>query len=125
MTHRLEGPSMTVLDKLRDAIDPDLRGYLHGLTPVLMTALVAFGATTDTVAALIAGAAIACLDLLFALLHSTNTWRSALYGFGAAMQPIGIAIGWGANHQWVAALAVLSALLGSGIAAGKTPSFKV
>lgn len=125
MSHRLERHSVSLIDRLRDAVSPDTRAYLHGITPVVLTALVAFGVTSNAVAAIIAGAALATLDLLFALIHSTNAWRSALYAFAAALQPIGIGIGIGTDTQWVAVLAILSAVLGSGVAAAKTPTFRL
>ncbi|SLG40490.1 Uncharacterised protein [Mycobacteroides abscessus subsp. abscessus] len=124
MTHRIERPS-PVLDKLRALATPRLRGYLHGLTPVALGALVTFGYLTDAKAAVIAGAVLAAVDLVLALVNSTNSWRTALYGLAAALQPVGVAFGLGTNAEWVAALAVFAALLGSGVAAAKTPTLSL
>lgn len=113
---------MSLIDRLRFLLSPTVRGYLHGLTPLLMSALVVLGYATDTTAAVVAGGALAVVDLLFALVNSTSAWRTALYSFAAALQPVGVLAGLGTNAQWAAVLAVAASLLGSGVAAAKTPA---
>lgn len=45
----------------------------------------------------------------------------ALYGVALALQPIGIGFAFGTSEQWAAALVLLSAILGVGLAAARTP----
>lgn len=107
-------------------LDSSRRAYVHTAAVAIVTVLTAWALIGDVYAPLIPAAVLAFFDLAVALAHRTVlNWKgkaaAAFYALCLALQPIGLALSWGTVDQWTAGLAVVSALLGGGLAAGRAP----
>ncbi len=100
---------------------PGRRAYVHYLVLALFGVIAVFSKIDPSLGVLVAAAVVAVFDLVLALLHSSAKWRTLLYGVVIAVQPIGLGFAIGTSEQWAAALVLLSAILGVGLAAAKTP----
>lgn len=109
------------LDKLRHAVPASARGTTYAMVGALAPALIAWGILDDVQAAAIVGVIGSVVTLIFAILHSTSTPRSALYGVLAAITVALAVWGYGSPDQWAAILAIIAPVLGVGVAAAKTP----
>ena len=98
---------------------PGRRAYLHYLVLALFGVIAVFSKVDPSLGVLVAAAVVAVFDLAVALLHSAAKWRTLLYGVAIALQPIGLGFAIGTSEQWAAALVLLSAILGVGLAAAK------
>ncbi|QWS68147.1 membrane protein [Gordonia phage VanLee] len=107
-------------------LDSARRAYVHSVAVAVVTLLGAWALIGDAFLPLIPAAVVAGFDLLIALAHRELVdWKgkaaAAFYAVCLAAQPIGLALSWGSTAQWTAGLAVVAALLGSGLAAGRAP----
>ena len=108
-------------------LDPARRAYVHFLVTSVVGALAVWGVLGDTLVPLIPGAVLAAFDLAVAFRFRTTTdgkgkLSAAVYALALACQPVGLALAFGTDAQWGAALTVLSAVLGGSLAAGRAPS---
>lgn len=104
-----------------DSIPADKRGYLHSVAGAAFVLLVTLGYLGESEVAVIGGAAVAVIDLVLVLIYTRNMWRKALYpvlyGVGAILAMVGVF-----NEVEVAAIAgLVAAVLGTQVAAAKTP----
>lgn len=113
------------LDRLRLLISPEKRGYIHALAVAILGYIALTGNLTDSTSTLIVALVVAGFDLALALLHSTSTVRTALYGLALAAQPVALAFHFGNDAQWTGGVAILAAVLGGAVAAAKTPAPEV
>ncbi|UYL87856.1 holin [Gordonia phage Malisha] len=100
---------------------PNRRAYVHAVVLAVFGVITVSTKVDPSLGVLIAAAAVAVFDLVLALLHSSAKWRTLLYGVVIALQPIGVAVAIGTSEQWASGLVLLSAILGVGLAAAKTP----
>ncbi|UAK38465.1 hypothetical protein K8O93_01270 [Gordonia bronchialis] len=108
-------------------LDSSRRAYVHTVSVAIVTLLTAWALVGDVYAPLIPAAVLAFFDLAVALAHrDTLDWKgkaaAAFYALCLALQPIGLALSFGTDAQWGAALTVVSAVLGGSLAAGRAPT---
>lgn len=104
-----------------DTVPADKRGYLHSIAGAAFVLLVTLGYLGESEVAVIGGAAVAVIDLVLVLIYTRNMWRKALYpvlyGGGAILAMVGVF-----NEVEVAAIVgLVAAVLGTQVAAAKTP----
>lgn len=111
-----------MIESLRLTIPAESRGRVYTTAAALVAALVSWGVLDDALAPAVVGVVGASITLAYALLHSTSTWRSAVYALTVAVGPLAVAVGWGTDNHWVAAAALVSAALGLNVAAHHAPT---
>lgn len=114
-----------MIESLRLTIPAESRGRVYTTAAALVAALVSWGVLDDALAPTVVGVVGASITLAYALLHSTSTWRSAVYALTVAVGPLSVALGWGTDNHWVAAAALVSAALGLNVAAHHAPTPEV
>lgn len=107
---------------LADLFTPARRGYLHAVAVAVLAFIGVVTQADPASGPLIVAVVIAVFDLGVALLHSTKTWRSAVYGLAIAAQALAVFLHIGTDVQWSTGLALVAAVLGGGLAAAKTPA---
>lgn len=100
---------------------PGRRAYIHALVLAVFGIVTVSTGADPELGVLVAAAAVAVFDLALAIVHSSARWRTLAYGVAIALQPIGVAFTIGTEAQWSAGLVLVSAILGVGLAAAKTP----
>ena len=111
-----------MIESLRLTLPAESRGRVYTTAAALVAALVSWGVLDDALAPAVVGVVGASITLAYALLHSTSTWRSAVYSLTVAVGPLAVAVGWGTDNHWVAAAALVSAALGLNVAAHHAPT---
>lgn len=101
---------------------PQRRGYIHAVAVAVLAFIGVITHADPAFTPLIVAVVIAVFDLGVALLHSTQAWRSAVYGLAIAAQALAVFLHLGTDVQWSAGLALVAAVLGGGLAAAKTPA---
>ncbi|WP_151530518.1 MULTISPECIES: hypothetical protein [Corynebacterium] len=110
------------IDSIRDRVPAEYRGTLYAVVAAVAPALIAWGVLGEEQAAAVIGVATAVVTLLFAVLHSTSSVRTAIYGVIAAATAALSVWGYGEPAQWDTVLAVFAPVLGMGVAAANTPA---
>lgn len=113
---------MALLDTLRTKIPAGARDSWYRYGGALIVFLGSWGAmdvsTVPQWSALVAGV----VTLLFAALHSTSSWRTALYLLLVAVQGVAGLYGILGDEKWGAILALAAVVLGVATAASNTPT---
>lgn len=109
------------MNALKDIFSDQRRAYVHGLAVAILTVITAVTESDPAFATLLVAVVIAVFDLGTALLHTTSKVSYAVYGVALACQPVGLFLQLGTDVQWAASLALVSAILGGGLAAAKAP----
>ncbi|QSE94203.1 hypothetical protein JWS13_39200 [Rhodococcus pseudokoreensis] len=112
---------MSTLDTIRHTIPAAARDriYTYATAAVLMVA--GLGYISQEEAALWVAVTGASIVLLFALLHSTSPWRTALYALLATLAPLALWYSIGTETGWTAVLTFAATIFGITRAAAKTP----
>lgn len=113
---------MSALDSIRAVVKPEYREKFYNLVGAAVALLGAFGLAGDNTAATVAQLVLAAAALLFAILYSTSTVRTALYGVLAAAQAVAALYSIGNDATWAGVLSIAAAVLGTQVAAGRTPA---
>lgn len=113
---------MAVLDTLRGLVPAGAREQVYTVVSAGVALFAGLGFITQGAAGLWVPAALAAVTLLFAVLHSTSTIRTAVYALLAAAAPLAVWYSVGTSTQWAAVLAFAGAALGLTKAAGRTPA---
>ena len=100
--------------------DPARRAYVHFVSIAVVAVLATITVAGSSWLPLIPAAVVAAFDLAVAVKNSSGV-AQAVYGLALVAQPIGLAVQFGTDQQWGAALALLAAILGGGLAAGRAP----
>lgn len=114
-----------MLAKLRAVLPPEARERLYVLVAPIVALLASVGLLDASMAAQWSALVVSFVTLLFALLHSTSTLRTALYGVLAAVAPIAQVFGILTGQQWASILFIVATLLGVATAAAKAPTGEV
>lgn len=110
------------MTNIRTWLTPQTRGTLYTVAAALVTALVVFGFIASTLAPAIVGLLVAIITLVYAIIHSESTIRTAIYGVCAATAGLFIGLGTLTDVQSESLLAVVAPVLGITLAAAKTPT---
>lgn len=110
------------MEKVRSWLKPETRGTVYTVAAAVVAALVVFGVLSSTLAAPIAGVAVAGITLLYAIIHSESNLRSVIYGTCVAVGALFVTLGTISNSESEALLAVVAPVLGITLAAAKTPT---
>lgn len=109
------------LDRLREFVRPEWRERIYDTVGAAVVLLGGWGLVDQADGAVIAQVILAAVALLFAILHSTSGIRTALYGLLVAVQAVFGLWSIGTDAQWAGVLAIAAAVLGTQVAAGRTP----
>lgn len=112
---------MPALETLRTSVPSAVREQLYTYVAAGVLLIAGLGYISDEVAALWTAVGLATVTLLFALVHSTSPWRTALYALLAAVAPLALWYSIGTETGWTAVLAFAATVFGITKAAGKTP----
>lgn len=113
----------TVLDKLRAAIPEGQREAFYRLVAGVTAFLLAFGVLDDSEAALWTQLGLTLVTSLFALLYSTQAWRTALYVITGPLGAVLMAYGIVSDVRWALITAAVAQLFGITTAAAKTVQY--
>ncbi|MGC0364821.1 hypothetical protein ABH922_002805 [Rhodococcus sp. 27YEA15] len=111
---------MAILDTIRAVIPATARTQYYTYVAAVVLLLSGLGYVAESVASLWSAAGIASVTLVFALLHSTSPWRTALYGFLAALAPLALWYSIGTATGWAAVLTFAATVFGITKAASNT-----
>lgn len=109
-----------MLDSIRTTVPESTRATAYAVGVAIVAALVSWGYLDQVYAAALTGVVGAAITLAFAIIHSTDPWRRALYGLMAATGVLAVTFGWGTDVQIDALLAIAAPVLGIGAAAATT-----
>ena len=109
------------LDRVRGVVKPEWRERIYDTVGAGVVVLGGWGLVDEADGAVIAQVILAAVALLFAILHSTSGIRTALYGLLVAVQALAGLWSIGTDAQWAGVLAMAAAVLGTQVAAGRTP----
>lgn len=101
-------------------LDPARRAYVHSVSVAIVAVLATVTVAGGSWLPLIPAVVVAVFDLAVAVQHSSGVAK-AVYALALTAQPVGLAVQIGTDQQWGAALALLAAILGGGLAAGRAP----
>ena len=110
-----------VLTGAREIVKPEWRERIYDTVGAAVVVLGSWGLVDEADAAVYAQVILACVALLFAILHSTSNIRTTLYGLLGAVQALAAFYSIGTDAQWAGVLAMAAAVLGTQVAAGRTP----
>ncbi|QNL30141.1 hypothetical protein SEA_MARIOKART_14 [Gordonia phage Mariokart] len=111
---------MTVLDRIRSAVPEGARETFYRVVAGATTFLLAFGVLDDQEAALWTQLGLTAVTSLFAMLYSTQAWRTALYALVGPLGSVLMAYGLVADEKWAIITAAIGQLFGIATAAAKT-----
>lgn len=111
---------MSALETIRNVIPASLREQLYTYVAAGVLLLSGLGYVANSVASLWVAVGVASVTLLFALLHSLSPWRTALYGFLAALAPLALWYSIGTATGWAAVLGFAATVFGITKAASNT-----
>ena len=111
---------MTVLDRIRSVIPEGAREAYYRVTAAVVTGLMAFGLLDNQEAALWTQLGLTTVTSLFAMLYSTQAWRTALYALVGPLGAVLMAYGLVADERWALITAAVGQLFGIATAAAKT-----
>jgi hypothetical protein len=109
-----------MLTKIRSVIPASARERWYVVSGALVTFLASWGLLEASTAPAWIGLVTATITLLFAVLYSTSTVRTALYSVLLAVQGVAGLYSILGESQWAAIVALAAVLLGTGTAAAKT-----
>ncbi len=112
----------SLLDPVRSVIRPEYRERAYNLVGAAVVVLGSFGLVDGNAAATVAQLVLALLALLFAILYSTSQLRVALYGVLVSVQAVAALWSIGNDAKWAGVLAMAAAVLGTQVAAARTPA---
>lgn len=110
------------MNSIRSWLKPETRGMLYTASAAVVTALVVFGVIASNIAAPITAVVLAAITLIYAMVHSESTLRTAAYALCAAVGALMVTLGTVSDDQSDALLAVIAPVLGISLAAAKTPT---
>lgn len=99
----------------------DARNFIHVAAPGLAVALVGFGWVDETLATAVVGVAVALFSPLLAAVNTTNGFRKWFYPVIGAVASLAIVLGYLNETEWTQWLAIITLLLGGGVATANTP----
>lgn len=105
---------------VRTIVPASARETWYRVASALVLLVAGLGYISGEVVALWSAAALAAVTLLFAVLHSLDPWRTALYALGAAIAPICVWYSLVDEHTVTAVLGFAAAVFGITTAASKT-----
>lgn len=111
-----------VLAWARRWLRPEYREKFYNVTGAAVVLLGGFGVVDQNAAATVAQLVLAVVALLFAILYSTSQLRLALYGVLAAASAVAALWSLGSDATWAAVLSIAAAVLGTQVAAARTPA---
>lgn len=111
---------MTILDRIRFAIPDSIRERVYVVAAALVALLASWGAIDQTQVPQWTALAVSVVTLMFAILHSASTVRTAFYAVLLALQGISQAYGILTESQTASILGFAAAVLGITVAASKT-----
>lgn len=104
-----------------DSIPSDTRGYLHAVTGAAFVVLTTLGLLNDAAAPVIAAVVVAAIDLALVLVYTRDAWRKALYPLLYAGGGVAVLLGTFNEAEVAAILGLVATVLGTQVAAAKTP----
>lgn len=113
---------MSALDSIRAAIPAEARERVYVIAAAAITLLASWGAVDAAAVPAWAALAASVITLVFAILHSTSTVRTALYSVLLAVQGVAQLYGIFTQTQWASIAGLVAAVLGLSVAAAKTPT---
>ncbi|URM86113.1 membrane protein [Gordonia phage BiggityBass] len=111
---------MTVQDKLRAAVPEGAREAWYRFVAGATAFLLAFGVLDNQEAALWTQLGLTAVTSLFAMLYSTQAWRTALYALVGPVGSVLMAYGLVADERWALITAAVGQLFGIATMAAKT-----
>lgn len=113
--------AVTSGDSFYDAIPAGKRGYIHAVVGALFALLMSFALYNDSILTMIMAIVLAVADLILVLIYTRNKWRQALYPVlylaGGGLATLGVVN----EVQATAIIGLALAVLGTQVAAAKTP----
>lgn len=110
------------MKNVKEWLQPETRGTVYAISAAIVAALVTFGFLSSTLAVSVSGVAVGIITLIYAVLHSESTVRTAFYSLCAAVGALFIALGIFTDAEADALLAVIAPVAGITLAAAKTPT---
>lgn len=107
---------------IRRWVRPEYREKAYNLVGAAVVVLGSFGMVDSNAAATLAQLVLALVALVFAILYSTSQLRVALYGVLVAAQATAALWSLGNDAKWAAILSMAAAVLGTQVAAARTPA---
>lgn len=105
-----------------DKVPASKRGYFHSVAAAAMVLLATFSWLDQNLLLAIGVAVVAAIDLALVLAYTRAAWRKALYPLLYAVGPILVIVGVANEFQVGAVIGLAVAILGTQIAAAKTPA---
>lgn len=112
------------MNNIRTWLKPETRGTVYTVAAAAVAALVMFGFISATLASSVAGLILAIITLIYAIIHSESTIRTAIYAVCAASAALFVGLGNMTDAESNSLLAIVAPVLGITLAAAKTPSKK-
>lgn len=114
-----------MLDTFRAALPASSRDRVYEIAAAAIVLLAGIGAVAEEAVPLWIAAATAVLVLLYALIHSTSAWSTALYGVVAAVAPLATWYSLGDGKTWAAIVGFAAVVLGTTTAASRSDTYDV
>lgn len=112
--------SASIISGLRTAVPQSKREGFYRAVGAAIMFLLAFGVLDDNEATLWATFGTGLVTLLFALLHATSTWRTAIYVFTGPLGSVLMVYGIVGDERWALIVAATGYAFGIVTAAAKT-----
>lgn len=112
-----------MLDTIRTAMPAASRDKVYEIASAFIVLLAGVGVVGAQAASLWTATVVAVLALLYALIHSTSPWRTALYGVVAAVSPLATWYSLGSDQTWAAVVMFAAVVLGVTKAAAKSGTY--
>ncbi|MBP2208153.1 hypothetical protein JOJ86_005879 [Rhodococcus percolatus] len=113
---------MSALTAIRTAVPAQAREKFYVVAGAVVALLASWGVVGESVTQQWTAFAVSVVALVFAIIHSTDSWRTGLYGTLLAAQGLGQVYGLLTESQWASILGLAAAVLGIAVAAAKTPT---
>lgn len=113
---------MSALASIRTAVPAAAREKFYVVAGAVVALLASWGVVDQSVTQQWTAFAVSVVALVFAIIHSTDSWRTGVYGTLLATQGLGQVYGVLSEAQWASVLGLAAAVLGIAVAAAKTPT---
>lgn len=110
------------LDPVRSVLRPEYREKFYNTVGAAVVVLGGWGLVDNNTAATVAQLVLALGALVFAILYTTSELRVALYGLLVAVQAVAALWSIGNDATWAGVVSMAAAVLGTQVAAGRTPA---
>ena len=121
LPHNSDSGAVTSGDSFYDAIPANKRGYIHAVVGALFALLMSFALYSDSILTMVMAIVLAAADLVLVLIYTKSKWRQALYPLLYLVGTFVASLGVVNEVQATAIIGLALAVLGTQVAAAKTP----